>query len=460
MRSVVELKVLGSSVRGEIMVAKLQFYKEERLKFVEELGCEIPEDWEVKPLKKLFDVKTGTTPDTKNKEYWEDGDVNWLTPTDLSKLNGKTHISDSERKITKKALKDYNLNILPKGSIIISTRAPVGYVAVLDVEATFNQGCKGLVPRVQLNPDYYCYYLRSIRNKLESLSGGSTFRELSKKMLEELIVPEPPLQEQKAIAEILSTVDKAIEKTDEIIAKTERLKKGLMQELLTGRVRVKVENGKISFYKETRFKDTEIGKVPEDWEVVRLGKIGDFQYGITVSAKEEDTGVKLLRITDIKNGGIIDWSEVPYCEISTKELSKYALKVGDILFARIGATTGKTCYIDREVTAVFGSYLIRFLPKSGSEIDTKFLFFFTQSQQYWSQVDKLKGGQLKKGLNTRLLAELRLPLPPLQEQKAIAEILSTVDRKLEIERKEKERLERIKKGLMDVLLTGKIRVKV
>jgi len=260
-------------------------------------------------------------------------------------------------------------------------------------------------------------------------------------------IPLPPLSEQKAIAHVLSTVDEAIQKTNEIIEKIKRLKKGLMQELLTKGIGHK------------EFKDTEIGRIPREWKVVRIREIGTLQYGVTVSAKKENTGIKLLRITDIKGEEGINWSEVPYCEVSKAELMKYGLKVGDVLFARIGATTGKTCYIDRLVKGVFGSYLIRFQP-TVRDIDTRFLYFYTQSTIYWQQVNRIKEGQLKKGLNSRTLGNLRVPLPPIEEQRKIAEIFSTVDKRLGVERKRKKKLERIKKALMDLLLTGKVRVKV
>ena len=265
-------------------------------------------------------------------------------------------------------------------------------------------------------------------------------------ILRSLRIPLPPLPEQKRIAEILRTVDDAIEKTDEAIERTERLKKGLMQRLLTRGIG------------HERFKKTELGEIPEEWRVVRLGEIGTFQYGITVSGQAKDTGIKLIRITDIKDWGI-DWENMPYCEISNAEFEKYRVNIGDILFARIGATTGKTCYVDKSIPAVFASYLIRFNPTT-NVISTLYLYYFTQSSIYWSQVDKLKHGQLKKGLNTKLLASIKLPLPPLEEQKQIAEILSTVDRKLELLRQRREKLERVKRGLMRDLLTGGRRVKV
>jgi len=187
----------------------------------------IPEDWKIVKIKDIFNVETGTTPSTKKREYWDGGTINWFTPTDLSKLNGKIHIRDSDRKITEKALKENNLILMSKGSIILSTRAPVGYAAMLEKEGTFNQGCKGLIPKesTQVNTLYYCYYLLSRNYVLQNLSGGSTFKELSKDRLENLLVHFPSLPEQKAIAKILSTVDEAIQKADESIAKTERLKK-------------------------------------------------------------------------------------------------------------------------------------------------------------------------------------------------------------------------------------------
>jgi len=202
----------------------------------------IPKEWEVVRICNLFNVETGTTPSTKEKEYWENGRINWFTPIDLSKLGGKIFLGDSERKITDKALKETNLTIMPKGSILISTRAPVGYVALLKEEGTFNQGCKGLIPKksAEIHTTFYCYYLSSIKQKLQNLSGGSTFRELSKVSLENLKIPLPPLPEQRKIAEILSTVDQKLDLLKRRKEKLARIKKGLMNDLLTGKRRVKL----------------------------------------------------------------------------------------------------------------------------------------------------------------------------------------------------------------------------
>jgi len=201
----------------------------------------IPINWQVRKVQDIFSVETGTTPSTKQPEYWE-GSVNWLTPTDLSKLNGTIHIAGSERKITDKALKENSLTLMPEGSIIISTRAPVGYVAVLDEPATFNQGCKGLIPKNSniVNSEVYSHYFLFKKYLLENLSSGSTFRELSKRRLESFYLPIISVTEQQIIAKILSTIDKNIRLEMHRKRKLEHIKLGLMNELLTGRRRVKV----------------------------------------------------------------------------------------------------------------------------------------------------------------------------------------------------------------------------
>lgn len=202
----------------------------------------IPKNWEVKKVIDLFNVETGTTPSTKQVEYWVDGHINWVTPADMSKLNGKLYIQNSVRKITEKGLKAANLVLMSHGSIIISTRAPVGYVAVIKGSATFNQGCKGLMSKniEGISPEFYAYYFLSKRTVLENSSGGSTFKELTKSSLENLKLPHLQLPEQKKIAKILSTVDNRLELLRKKKEKLERVKKGLMNDLLTGQKRVKV----------------------------------------------------------------------------------------------------------------------------------------------------------------------------------------------------------------------------
>ena len=173
------------------------------------------------------------------------------------------------------------------------------------------------------------------------------------------------------------------------------------------------------------FKMTEFGPLPDDWVVVNLGDKGHFQYGYTTSATEEDTGTKFLRITDIKEDGFVNWGTVPYGIIEDESLQKFRLSKGDILFARIGATTGKTCIIGGAIpNAVFASYLIRFVPDK--ELHPIYVFHFTQTRKYQELVNAGKEGKLKKGLSATELKNFKIPLPSLPEQQKIAKVLSTV----------------------------------
>lgn len=207
-----------------------------------------------------------------------------------------------------------------------------------------------------------------------------------------------------------------------------------------------------------KLKETEIGLIPKSWEVVRLGESGNLQYGYTTSAQEQDTGMKFLRITDIKENGYIDWFGVPYCEIDEKNFKKYQLRNGDVLLARIGATTGKTCFIDNPPKSVFASYLIRFIPKM-EEINTKFIYYYTQTAIYWLQVNANKEGKLKKGLSASVLKNFSIPLPTFPEQKQIAYILSIVDKKIELEESIKSIIKKLFKTMLYKLMTGEIRLK-
>lgn len=202
----------------------------------------IPKEWEMVRVVDLFTVETGTTPSTGKNIYWNDGSINWFTPTDLSKLRNEIYIEKSERKITEEAVKQVPMTILPVGSLILSTRAPVGYIAVLTEEATFNQGCKGFIPRdyTTAHSEFYCYYFQNKEYLLQMQSAGSTFKELAKERIENFQIPQLSSEEQKEITEVMQIVDKQYELLQEKKQKFEKIKKGLMNDLLTGKRRVKV----------------------------------------------------------------------------------------------------------------------------------------------------------------------------------------------------------------------------
>jgi len=416
------------------------FYKETGFKETE-VG-KIPSDWEISEVGELFEVVTGTTPSTKDMDYWNGGNINWFTPLDLSKLNGRISIWESERKITAKALKEYNLTLMPSGSIILSTRAPVGYVALLEREGTFNQGCKGLIPKdkEKVHSLFYSYYLLFQKQKLELLSSGSTFKELSKTMLESFKIPLPSVEEQRAVAGVLGVVDSVIAKTDEVIAKTERLKKGLMQTLLTRGIGHK------------EFNETEIGKIPKTWQVVSLGDICEQRSEIvqpSADNKEPFVGLEHIASGEIRLRNFAQSTDV--------KSSKFMFYAGDILYGKLRPYLDKAVLVD--FNGICSTDLLVLKPNE-KKVLKEFLIYILHSNDFIKHAIATTTGTNHPRTSWSAISKFKFGLPERSEQQNIADMLSAIDMKLEFEKKEKVRLERIKRGLMDLLLTGKVRVKV
>lgn len=414
---------------------------------------EMPKDWDVVPLTRIAKVVTGTTPSTRNSNYWINGDVLWITPTDLSNLTSSSYLEDTERKVTNRALRECNLKVLPERSIVLSTRAPVGYVAILKKEGTINQGCKGIVfltPESSV-PEFYLYYLRRNRVLLERLSAGSTFRELSKGKLEEINVPVPPCAEQKKIAEILSTVDEAIQKVDEAIENTERLKKGLMHELFTKGIGHK----DFVFNKELGY------EIPMEWQVAVLNDLCErITDGSHFSPKEDKEGkYKIATVANIKDNNIDLGSCKSISETDYKALVKNGCKpeIGDVLFTKDGTVGICFTYKQNEDLVLLSSIAI-IRPKG--TLCSDYCSYALKSSIVFQRILGSKRGTGLKRIILQDLKRVKIPLPSISEQQKIASILSVVDEELELERERKAKLERIKTGLMNVLLTGKVRVKV
>jgi type I restriction enzyme S subunit len=417
----------------------------------------VPDGWEIKKVSDLFHIKNGTTPSTKESIYWKNGSINWFTPADLSKLKAKKHIGESGRKITKDALNKCNLTLMPQNSLIISCRAPVGYVAILDKKSTFNQGCKGLIAKSLLvDYSFYLYFLLYSNNKLQKISGGSTFKELSKSSLKKFKIPHPPLNEQQKIADILSEVDEQIDITEKIISKNQELKKGLMQKLLTKGI---FQDG---------LKERKIGlknyKLSEKWKVKTIeetsflkGRIG--WQGLTTKEYLNKGSYLLVTGTDFKDGAI-NWDTCVYVEEDRYNMDEnIKLKNEDILVTKDG-TIGKIAYVDsmpKPTTLNSGIFVLR--PLNG-EYYPKFLYYILNSFYFDYFMNILKAGSTISHLYQRDFVKFKFPVPPLDEQKQIASILSKVDEQIKDNKKELKHLHELKKGLMQDLLTGKVRVSV
>ncbi|MBL0027526.1 MAG: restriction endonuclease subunit S [Saprospiraceae bacterium] len=166
-------------------------------------------------IKEIGDVISGSTPKTEKKEYW-DGEINWATPKELGQLDGK-YLNDTERKITKEGFKSCSTRLIPPGNILFTSRAPIGHLAINNIEVCTNQGFKSIILKEEYASDYIYYALKRSVKKLQDLGTGSTFKELSKGKFEEFTIPVPRLLDQHYIANLLSKAENLIAQRKESI---------------------------------------------------------------------------------------------------------------------------------------------------------------------------------------------------------------------------------------------------
>ena len=250
------------------------FFKETNFK--ETAVGRIPKDWNVAKVVELGEVVTGTTPSTFNKEYW-DGEYPFITPTDITEIK---YVEKTERQVTQKGVERGRL--IPKYSVLVTCIASIGKIALASEPCITNQQINAIICREGVDP-HYVYYATAFRSNILKTWAGRTTNPIVKKSLFEkfpLVLPKTE-NEQRTIAEVLSTVDEAIQKTSEVIGKTERLKKGLMQEFFTKGIG------------HNQFEDTEIGRIPKEWKVVRLGDHIELKSGLYFKFSEfTRTGVE------------------------------------------------------------------------------------------------------------------------------------------------------------------------
>lgn len=415
---------------------------------------DIPEDWKVKKLKYVFSVFNGATPKSGKDEYWN-GDIFWVTPEDLGKLKS-LKISDTERKITQLGYESCGATIVSPGSIILSTRAPIGHLGVAVNNTCTNQGCRSLVFKSnKLYKQFFYYLLQSLKDELQSLGQGSTFLELSKIKLESVFLTTPEYKFQELIADFL---DRETEKIDQIIDKNNRLVE-LLKEKRQAVITRAVTKG---LNPRARLKPSGIdwlGDIPEDWEVKRLKYIGKAIIGLTYSPSEitDEKGTLVLRASNIRNNKI-DLNDNVY--VNKKILPKLVTKFGDILLcARSGSKglIGKNAYIDKTcVGYTFGAFMTIYRSKHW-----RFLSYVFNSTIFSSQSELFITSTINQ-LTMDSLNNIIVALPNPKEQNKIVELLnketSFYDEAVKKLLLKNEKLLEYKQALISSAVTGKIRV--
>jgi type I restriction enzyme S subunit len=407
-----------------------------------------PDGWEIKKLREIAELSAGGTPSTLVKEYWENGTIPWLSSGEVR----NSIITSSREKITDIGLSNSSAKIFPKGTVLIAITGQGltrGRTALLEIDAATNQSIIGIVCKPDRAYNLFLWY--SLQNeywKLRSISQGSNQAGLNLTILREYKIILPSLSEQNKIASILSKIDDLIHKTDEIIEQTQRLKKGLMQKLLTKGIG------------HTRFKKTKLGEIPEEWNVLH-GKdaCSEIVVGIVIKPASlySKEGVPCLRSFNIREDEINEKDIVLISEESNELNSKSRLREGDVLIVRTGYP-GTSCVVPKKFTG--GNCIDLVIARPNIHLDSFYLSRFINSDVGKAQVLKSQAGLAQQHFNVGEMRNMLIPIPTHSEQLKIVTILSNISSQVKVNLEYKFKLETLKKGLMQKLLTGKIRVKV
>lgn len=237
---------------------------------------ELKEGWERVKLENLGEIVSGGTPKTSMKEYWN-GNIVWLTPKDFSNQKNK-YWKKGERSITDEGLKNSSAKLMPKGTVLFTSRAPIGYVGIADTEVSTNQGFKNIIANKENSNEFIYYLLKYITPNIELIAGGSTFKEISASAFKNIEVEVPNLETQEKIASILSALDDKIEINNEMNKTLEEMAQTLFKRWFID-FDFPNENGEPYGSSGGKMVDSELGEIPEGWEVEELGKISTLSAG-------------------------------------------------------------------------------------------------------------------------------------------------------------------------------------
>lgn len=412
-----------------------------------ELGV-LPEDWYISTITSFTECTAGGTPSTKNPSYWG-GKHPWMNSGELH----LKRIYNVSGRITDNGIANSSTKYIPKESVLIGLAGQGktrGTVAIAKIELCTNQSIAAIFPSKSCFADYLFYNLDSRYTELRELSSGDGGRGgLNLKLIGNLLVPIPPLPEQHAIAAALSDVDALLDAQERLIAKKRNIKLAAMQQLLTGKTRLP------GFQQNGKYKQTELGLFPEDWCHTELNMI---------IANIIGGGTPRRANPQFWNGNI-PWVTVkdfatfsPYRtqEYITKEgirsSATHLIPAGTLLIATRMALGKSAIYavdvaINQDLKALFFK----------DYIDTKFIFYWFLWQE--SNIQALGSGSTVKGISLNLLKKINICCPPsLDEQRAIAAVLSDMDAELAALEARRDKLRAVKQGMMRELLTGRTRL--
>ena len=400
-------------------MTKYQKYAEYKDSGVEWLG-EVPKSWEVVPTKYLFNIVNGSTPKSGVAEYW-DGDIIWITPSDLSKISN-FEISDSGRYITEKGFNSCGTSLVPAESIILSCRAPIGSLAITTKEICTNQGCKALVLNSKVNNKFIFYYFSVSTEQLNILGKGTTFLELSTDELSNFSIPNPSLQESEKIANFLdhetAKIDSLIEKQQQLIQLLKEKRQAVISHAVT-----KGLNPNISM------KDSGVewlGEVPEHWELVPLKYLCTFSGGGTPSKDNlnywTDGDIPWVSPKDMKTFWIKETQDY-ITEKAIKESSTNMVEPNSLLMVVRSGILQRTIPIAINKVPVTMNQDMKAL-KFGNRVLVEYIADLIHGNTSELLLEWSKEGATVESIEHEYLANSIVPVPPIEEQQSITTLVA------------------------------------
>jgi type I restriction enzyme S subunit len=350
-----------------------------------------------------------------------------VTPAEITKLESK-YLSKTNECITYEGLTCCAAKLLPEGSLLVTTRATIGGVAVSKLPVCTNQGFKNIVPNEMSNVDFYYHLFSVIVPELSRLASGSTFPEINQRNFEAIIVPMPSKEEQRHIAEILDTIDEAIQKTEALISKLKAMKQGLLHDLLT---RGLDKNGKLRDPKAHLM----LGRIPRHWDVRPLGVTATLQRGFDLPIQDRMAG------------------DVPIFGSNGIDGRHNESRVSGpgVITGRSGSI-GFVYYTDTNFWPLNTTLYV----KEFHGNRPKFIRLLLESLR----LDRFTAATGVPSLNRNFVHPIEVTVPEPAEQDCIVDVVEAHDARIRTEEQYSDKLKLQKKGLMHDLLTGKVRVKV
>lgn len=413
-----------------------------------ELGP-LPEEWEVVRLGDVAKkMKAGGTPRRGIKEYWG-GNIPFVLIEDMTSCG--LYLSKTKETITEKGLKNSSTWLVPPNTLLLSMYATIGETAINTIPLATNQAILAIIAKDNFSIVFGAYLLKYSTQRLIMQNIQSTQKNVNKGIVENFKIPLPPLSEQKKIAAVLSAVQSAKEKTEAVIKAAKELKKSLMKHLFT--------YGPVSPQdaENVPLKETEIGSLPEEWEVVKLGDVLENKNIKFKNLENNFKDTPVLSIT--REFGLIRQEYKFDKRVASKDLSNYKIvEKGDVVVGFPIDEGVISILFNSDFGVVSPTYEIWQL--KSKNID---LYFFDTLLRYDLMMNQYlkymtRGVERRRIIKKNDFTGLFIPLPPLPVQQKIASILSAVDEKIEAEENKKKALEDLFKTLLHNLMTAKIRV--